>query len=342
MPSGPSPKRLSLRVLAALASRAAARKVRRLRGRAPSAPRPRDVRRADDLRVLSPFAESPLADVAPRAGDGRADAGDGFGQLRERVVHVPRRHDAPSPRRTGSSSSGRTAPTARSTTTRSRGRLAFYPLQQYLIRFPGARSGPERRLGRAAKGRGRPALVPSLPERERDARRRPPLDRPVPELELHVRRLPLDERKEGLRRHDGHLRDDVLRHRRLVRGLPRARLGTRRLGPGREGAPRGRRRRRRTVSSRCGSRATVDSGDRPRQGSRAAPRRARTVPRSRRAPAATRAAPCVADVYAPGRPLTDTHRPSLLDDPLYFAGRPAREEVYEYGSFLQSRMYTRA
>jgi len=41
----------------------------------------------------------------------------------------------------------------------------------------------------------------------------------------------------------------------------------------------------------------------------------------------------------PGRPLFETHRPALLDEALYFADGQQLEEVYEYGSFLQSRMY---
>jgi Flp pilus assembly protein TadD len=45
------------------------------------------------------------------------------------------------------------------------------------------------------------------------------------------------------------------------------------------------------------------------------------------------------DDYHVGRPITDTHRPSLLEDGLYFADGQIRDEVYEYGSFLQSRMY---
>jgi Flp pilus assembly protein TadD len=43
--------------------------------------------------------------------------------------------------------------------------------------------------------------------------------------------------------------------------------------------------------------------------------------------------------YENGRPLLDTHRPSLLDEGLYFADGQIRDEVYEYGSFLQSRMH---
>jgi len=43
--------------------------------------------------------------------------------------------------------------------------------------------------------------------------------------------------------------------------------------------------------------------------------------------------------YEYGVPLADTHRPALLNDPLYFDDGQIRDEVYVYGSFLQSRMY---
>ena len=43
--------------------------------------------------------------------------------------------------------------------------------------------------------------------------------------------------------------------------------------------------------------------------------------------------------YEYGRPLFDTHLPSLLEENLYFPDGQIREEVYVYGSFLQSRMY---
>ncbi len=43
--------------------------------------------------------------------------------------------------------------------------------------------------------------------------------------------------------------------------------------------------------------------------------------------------------YVWGRPLMDTHRPALLDERLYHADGQIRDEVYEYGSFLQSPMY---
>jgi predicted CXXCH cytochrome family protein len=43
--------------------------------------------------------------------------------------------------------------------------------------------------------------------------------------------------------------------------------------------------------------------------------------------------------YQYGQPLADTHRVALLDEGLYEADGQQRDEVYEYGSFLQSKMY---
>lgn len=44
--------------------------------------------------------------------------------------------------------------------------------------------------------------------------------------------------------------------------------------------------------------------------------------------------------YKYGQSLLDTHRVSLLRDPLYHADGQILDEVYVYGSFLQSRMYS--
>jgi tetratricopeptide (TPR) repeat protein len=52
---------------------------------------------------------------------------------------------------------------------------------------------------------------------------------------------------------------------------------------------------------------------------------------SRRAPMAAH--------YEYGKPLLDTHLPALLEENLYFADGQIQDEVYEYASFLQSRMY---
>ena len=47
------------------------------------------------------------------------------------------------------------------------------------------------------------------------------------------------------------------------------------------------------------------------------------------------------DRYEFGRALADTHRSALLDEALYFADGQIHDEVYDDGSFLQSRMYAK-
>ncbi len=47
------------------------------------------------------------------------------------------------------------------------------------------------------------------------------------------------------------------------------------------------------------------------------------------------------DAYRHGRPLADTHRPAVLEESLYFADGQIHDEVYEYGSFLQSKMFAK-
>ena len=46
----------------------------------------------------------------------------------------------------------------------------------------------------------------------------------------------------------------------------------------------------------------------------------------------------IAEEYVAGKPYYDHYRPALLTSPLYFADGQQRGEVYEWGSFLQSRM----
>lgn len=55
------------------------------------------------------------------------------------------------------------------------------------------------------------------------------------------------------------------------------------------------------------------------------------------APCHARRRPLLAD-WRPGRPLLDTHSPALLDDELYYPDGQIKDEVFEYDSFLQSRM----
>jgi Flp pilus assembly protein TadD len=48
-----------------------------------------------------------------------------------------------------------------------------------------------------------------------------------------------------------------------------------------------------------------------------------------------------ADDWHPGRPFGDAFRAALLEPGLYYADGQQRDEVYTYGSFLQSRMHAR-
>ena len=47
----------------------------------------------------------------------------------------------------------------------------------------------------------------------------------------------------------------------------------------------------------------------------------------------------IVDPYPSGRPFLDTHMPALLEAGLYHADGQILGEVYEYGSFVQSRMF---
>lgn len=47
----------------------------------------------------------------------------------------------------------------------------------------------------------------------------------------------------------------------------------------------------------------------------------------------------LSDDYVHGKPLLDTHRPALLEGDLYWRDGQMRDEVYNWGSFLQSRMH---
>jgi hypothetical protein len=93
-------------------------------------------------------------------------------------------------------------------------------------------AGARHRLGQPAERGGRPALVPSLPRPAAQARRPAVLDRARPDLELPVRRLPLDRSEKELRPRGQHLRDQLDRHRRGLRGLSRPGLAPRRVGQG--------------------------------------------------------------------------------------------------------------
>ena len=47
----------------------------------------------------------------------------------------------------------------------------------------------------------------------------------------------------------------------------------------------------------------------------------------------------IAEGYEAGKPFLDYYRPALLTSPLYYSDGQQRDEVYNWGSFLQSKMY---
>ena len=135
------------------------------------------------------------------------------------------------------------------------------------------------------------------------------------------------------------VQDDVVGAQRRLRGLPRAGVEPRRVGEARRAT--GRR-------STAGKGLAVALDERrgvtwtpvaaTGNAVRSAPRAERRA-RSRPARAATRRASRISDDYVHGKPPLDTHRPALLDDGLYWNDGQMRDEVYNWGSFVQSRMH---
>ena len=81
--------------------------------------------------------------------------------------------------------------------------------------------------------------------------------------------------------------------------------------------------------------------ERRRRATRRARSRARAIARSRRCAQCHSRRSQIADGYEAGKPFLDYYRPALLSRPLYHADGQQRDEVYNWGSFLQSKMYAR-
>ena len=105
------------------------------------------------------------------------------------------------------------------------------PLQQYLVELPGGRlQALSITWDARPRDQGGQRWFRLYPNEQHRPHRRAALDAPRAELELHVRRLPLDRGAQGLRRGNRRVQDDLRRDLGRLRGLPRARLGARRMG----------------------------------------------------------------------------------------------------------------
>ena len=171
-----------------------------------------------------------MARIAPRPRHAAADRRHRGGRLQRRAVHLRGRHlDVLPPRRQVHGADRRPRRQARRLRRQVHVRHRAAPAVPHRARRRSP-AGAQHRVGRPSAGAGRAALVSSLPGPAGDPSGRAPLDGPQPELELHVRRVPLDGRPEALRFPDAALRDQLRRGQRLLRGLSRPRLQSRRVG----------------------------------------------------------------------------------------------------------------
>ena len=213
------------------------------------------------------------------------------------------------------------------------------PLQQYLIELPGGRM---QALGIAwdsrPKAQGGQRWFHLYPGQNLKAGDPLHWTGDTAELEFPVRRMPLDRPPQELRRGDRHVQHDVDGDQRRVRGLPRPRLEP--SSPGRA-----RRATAQAIAATKGLAVALDERkgvswtpvaetgnsqrSAPRQASREIDTCARCHARASR----------ISDDYVHGKPPHDTHRLALLDDSLYWNDGQMRDEVYNWGSFVQSRMH---
>ena len=258
------------------------------RGRQPrSTP---ELRRRRQVRQLPPQGSGGVSDVRPCSRDATRHAPDGARQLRPGDGLAPRRdldvlpprREVPGPHRR----SGRQACRVRDRLHLRRRSSPAVPGALPRRTAPVARAG----LGHAAPQRRRAALVSPLPRRDAPASRPASLDRARADVELPVRRVPLDEPPEGVRSRREPLHDDLGRAHRVLRGVPRTRLGPRGVGRGASGrsAP--------GTGRLDGARRAPRGGRRgvDRQGHRARHRRMDRTPTARRGSRRLRALPCAA------------------------------------------------
>ena len=137
---------------------------------------------------------------------------------------------------------------------------------------------------------------------------------------------------------DRHVRHDVGRDQR--RRARRATAPARTTSRGRTSRATGRRSRRARASRSRSTSARASPGRRwPRPATRSAARRGRRPREIETCARCHGRASRISDDYVHGKPPLDTHRLALLDDGLYWNDGQMRDEVYNWGSFVQSRMH---
>ncbi len=199
-------------------------------------------------------------------------------------------------------------------------------------------AGARNRMGQPPARARWSALVLSLSRPENLVFTSVALDRYRSDLELHVCGLPFDQRAQELRTADAYLCHQLCRDRRSLRGLSRSRIESRLVGAeARRLAKLSRSNHGLTIAldERNGVSWPVDSAgntvhrSRPRESEREIQMCARC--HSRRGE--------IYEEYVHGQPVGDDYRVALLDQDLYFPDGQIKGEVYEYGSFVQSRMF---
>ena len=213
------------------------------------------------------------------------------------------------------------------------------PLQQYLIEFPGGRKQAlSHRVGLASKRQGRAALVSSVSRTEIKAGDWLHWTAPGQNWNFTCAECHSTNLRKNYDRQDRHVQHDVVGDQRVVRGVS---------WPGVESL---------SWAQKPGDWKALDANQGACSSARRAPQRRMAAGRSdappriaacrvlRRASSTPARVATAAALASPTTMCTASHRSihigsSLLGAPMYWADGQMRDEVYNWGSFAQSKMH---